>query len=113
MSNGLQRQSRDYCPETCPDVDRAFSEAIDKLKDIIAPTNLDYAGEVMKELCEQVKEVGTEKLRDALCTAIRDKNDMEEESDELQGRVRDLESKVDDLENQVSELERELAEVTP
>jgi chromosome segregation ATPase len=112
MSTGLHRQAREYCEETCPAVDSAFSDALAKLEDWIGSENSTHVASILDDLRDTVKRVGTEKLRDALCSALRDKNDLEEERDELQGRVRDLESDVDDLEHQVAELERELAEVT-
>lgn len=113
MSTGLHRQAREYCEETCPAVDSAFSDALAKLEDCISSEDRPHVASILDDLRDTVKRVGTEKLRDALCSAIRDKNDLEEERDELQVRVRDLESKIDDLENQVAKLERELSEVTP
>ena len=112
MSTGLHRQAREYCEETCPAVDIAFSNALAKLEDFISSEDRTHVASILDYLRDTVKRVGTEKLRDALCSAIRDKNDLEEERDELQDRVRCLESDVDDLEHQVSELERELSEVT-
>lgn len=112
MSTGLHRQARQYCDETCPAVDSAFSDAFAKLEEVFPDDTL-LIRVILDDLCSAVKLVGTEKLREALCSAISDKNDLEAERDELQGRVRDLESEIDDLQNQVGTLERELAEVTP
>lgn len=112
MSTGLHRQAREYCDETCPAVDSAFSNALAKLEEVF-PDDAPLIRVILGDLCGAVKLVGTEKLRDALCSAISDKNDLEEERDNLHDRVSDLESEVEDLKNQVSELEREMAEMTP
>jgi polyhydroxyalkanoate synthesis regulator phasin len=109
VSKSLHQEARAYCPETCPDVDRAFSNAWDSLREYINRDDESAARSFMDALCEKVKEVGTEKLRDALCSAISDRIDAERERDEAQDRVRELESEVDDLRSDVSSLERELA----
>lgn len=83
------RESLSYCQETCPDVDRAFSDMWEDLRDLIAPTLQDQAEKLLYELCAQVKEVGTEKLRAALCECVRDKCDAEGERD---GMRRELEA---------------------
>lgn len=93
MSGREFKESTRYCPETCPDVDGAFSDAeagISKLLD---------------ELCAEVKLIGTGKLRDALCQAISDKNDAEEERDNLKERIRELEAEVEYLERQIASQE--------
>lgn len=87
------KESTRYCPETCPDVDRVFSDAEAGIR------------RILDELCTEVKLVGTEKLRDALCQAISDKNDAEEERDNLKERVRELESEVEYLERQLASQE--------
>lgn len=111
MGTGLHKEARAYCPETCPDVDRAFSDAWGRLREYVAEACWKGAESTLDKLCEEVKKVGTEKLRDALCSAISDKNDIERERDELQDRVRDLESEVDRLQNEVGSLEHELSQV--
>lgn len=100
MSTGLHKEARAYCPETCPDVDGAFSEAETGIR------------KLLDELCAEVKLVGTEKLREALCQAISDKNDIEQERDELADRVKDLEAEVDSLCRQIDEMKRELSEAS-
>lgn len=93
MSGREFKESTRYCPETCPDVDRAFSDAETGIRGLL------------DELCTQIKLIGTEKLRDALCQAISDKNDAEEERDSLKDRVRELEAEVEYLERQLSSRE--------
>lgn len=106
------RESLAYCSETCPDVDRAFSNVWDDLRNLIAPNLQDEASKLLDGLCEAVKEVGTEKLRAALCSAVQDKEDAEGERASLQRENRDLEARVDDLQRQVESLEVELSEVS-
>lgn len=99
-----------YCQETCPDVERAFSDAWTEISECAAVTH--EAEAVFYRLLAKVKEVGTEKLREALCEAVHDKDEAEGERDDLQRRVSDLESEVDDLRDQVETLERELEGAT-
>lgn len=104
-------ESLSYCKETCPDVDKAFSETWKQLEDLIAPNLQKQADALLDDLCSQVKEIGTERLRSALCAAIVDKNEVEDERDNLQHRVSDLESQVDALQDEVATLEHDLNEV--
>lgn len=110
-TNGFA-ESLSYCKETCPDVDDAFSEAWTQLEELIAPSLQRQADAVLDNLCSQVKEIGTERLRSALCAAIVDKTEVEGERDDLQRRVSDLESQVDALQDEVATLERDLNEVS-
>ena len=107
------RSSLDYCQETCPDVNGAFDGAWQQLRECVAPVAEKDAAAILEALCAEVKKVGTEKLREALCSAVRDKLDVEQERDQLSDKVSDLESQVDDLQSQIESLEQELAEVTP
>ena len=105
-------ESKGYCAETCPDVDRAFSDAWEDMKELIAPQIVDEAERLLDGLCQRIKEVGTEKLRAALCDAITDKESVESERDDLARQVSDLESQVDGLKGEVTQLERELDRVS-
>lgn len=91
------RESLSYCLETCPDVDGAFSEAWSDLRDLVADAVATQAEAILFQLCARVKEVGTDKLRDALCSAVRDKEEVEGERNDLQHRVNELESRIADL----------------
>lgn len=105
-------ESKGYCAETCPDVDRAFSDAWDDLKELIAPQIVDEAERLFDGLLAKVKSVGTEKLRAALCEAITDKESVEGERDDLARQVSALESEVSDLKSEVENLNRQLGEVS-
>lgn len=112
MSASIHRLSREYCEDTCPNVDEAFNAARDRLAELVAPSLASAVGAVLSSLCDKVKEVGTEKLREALCRAISDKVDIEHERDELQERVNELEATVDNLRDDVRTLEASLDGVT-
>ena len=94
MGTGIYKETLSYCAETCPDVDSEFDDFIKKVSDYIAPANHHEVTEMVWELCNKVKSVGTEKLRDALRSCVSDK--------------RDLESEVNDLNDQISHLEHQL-----
>ena len=87
------KESTKYCAETCPDVELAFEEAEQEILEIFK----DYLNQRMSLLLKQVKSVGTEKLRDALCCAIGDKNDLEAELYGLKDQIRELEQLIEDL----------------
>ncbi|WP_136259396.1 hypothetical protein [Rhodanobacter lindaniclasticus] len=95
-------ESKGYCSETCPDVDSAFSDAWEEIKDMVAPRCEDEAERAIDMLCEKVKKVGTEKLREALCSAISDKMEAEGERDDLKRQVSDLESEIASLKDELS-----------
>lgn len=71
--NAATRRSLDYCPETCPAVDAAL---------------------------ENIKEVGTYKLREALTQACQDLIDAED-------RIADLEAEVARLNDVITDLQSE------
>ena len=98
-------ESKGYCSETCPDVDSAFSDAWSDIKDMVAPRCETDAERVLDMLCQEVKKVGTEKLRDALCSAISDKMDAEAERDDLQRQVGELEIEVAGLKDELRQAE--------
>lgn len=95
-------ESKGYCRETCPDVDSAFADAWSDLRELVAPRCETDAEGLLNTLCEQVKTVGTEKLRAALCEAISDKMDAEGERDDLKRQVSDLESEISSLKDELS-----------
>jgi hypothetical protein len=95
-------ESKGYCRETCPDVDSAFADAWSDLRELVAPRCETEAERILDMLCEQVKKVGTEKLREALCSAISDKMDVEGERDDLKMQVSDLESEISGLKDELS-----------
>lgn len=97
--------SKTYCQETCPDVDKAFSDAMTDLEPMIAPNLLDEFKSLIDMLCESVKEVGTTKLRDALCSACNDKLDAESERDSLQRQVDYLQNENSELRSEIREME--------
>ena len=104
-------ESKGYCPETCPDVDRAFEDVWSDLKELIAPQIVDEAERLFNSLLEDVKSVGTEKLRAALCEAICDKESAEGERDALTREVSSLETEVSSLKDEIADLCRQLDEV--
>jgi len=110
MSRHQDREVFGYCRETCPDVDGAFYETLDSLKDIVSEDDHIHLAWLMDSLLAKVKVVGTEKLRDALRACVSDKNDAEGERDELRAQVKELEAQVSSLEADVKSLERELEE---
>jgi predicted nuclease with TOPRIM domain len=112
MNRELEREVFGYCAETCPQVEGAFADVWDDLKPLIAPTLQDEAERMFDGLLDKVKEVGTEKLREALRRAVDDKRDVERERDDLQKQVNDLKQQVDDLQHDVGTLEHELAGVS-
>ena len=87
------KESTGYCGETCPDVEAEFEETEQE----IIETFKNYLNQHMSSLLKQVKAVGTEKLRNALCEAIKDKNDMESELIDAQIRIKELEQLVEDM----------------
>lgn len=87
------KESTKYCEETCPDVEAEFEETEQE----IIETFKDYLSQYMSSLLKQVKAVGTEKLRNALCMAIRDKNDLESELIDAQSRIKELEQLIEDM----------------
>ena len=105
-------ESKGYCPETCPDVDRAFGDAWSDLKELVAPQIVDEAERIFDGLLAKVKSVGTEKLRTALCETITDKESTEGERDDLARQVSALESEVADLKSGLADLSRQLDEAS-
>jgi len=97
------RESFAYCSQTCPDVDRTFSNASDKLRGMIAPDLLADAERVLDDLNGKVKEVGTERLRAALVSACSDKQDLEIERDELVNKVLGMEAEITELKYELKE----------
>jgi len=105
MNRYLEREVFGYCPETCPGVEQAFVDAWDKLHVLITPENEAIFNSAMDELCETIKDVGTFKLRDALREAVKDKDQIESELDEVRFDIRRLESEVEDLRTEIRRLE--------
>ena len=103
-------ESKSYCAETCPDVDSAFGDTWAALESLVAPSLAKEAENILDALCKTVKEVGTERLREALCAALSDKQDAEGERDDLQRKVDSLTADVDDLKDHVASLQDELRE---
>lgn len=98
-------ESKSYCAETCADVDRAFADAWSDIREMV-PSRCEVEAErALDALCAAVKQVGTEKLRDALCFAISDKLEAEGERDDLQRQVSDLESEISSLKDELRLLE--------
>jgi hypothetical protein len=112
MSKHTEREVFSYCGETCPAVDRAFSDALDALKEFLSADDASDVESVLYNLCKKVKEVGTDKLRDALRDAVSDKISAESERDDYKRQASDLESQVSSLESEIVDLSRQLDEVT-
>lgn len=93
-----------YCQETCPGVDKAFSDVLSDLEPLVAPTLWDEVKRLLDMICEDVKEVGTVPLRDALCVALIEKIDVEAERDALQREVDALQQEVGNLSSQLDEV---------
>jgi hypothetical protein len=58
-------------------------------------------------LIEAIKEKGTIKLRDALCSCVGDLADAEDERDEFKQEAERLRDRVDELKDEIKELEAE------
>ncbi|MNM06959.1 hypothetical protein D3C81_169900 [compost metagenome] len=84
MSRYAEKRSFSYCKETCPDVDSVFSDFL-----------------------EEVKRVGTNKLRDALTEASSDLIDAEAEVEDLKRQLSAKDDEISDLLQQIRELEKE------
>lgn len=108
MSREIDREVFSYCSETCPAVNDAFSETLSSLQGIVGPDNHKELEDLIDSLCDEVKKVGTEKLRDAMRACVSDKQDVERDLRDAQREIANLNSRVDDLENVVNQLEKEL-----
>lgn len=86
MSRHADKRSFGYCAETCPDVERVFSDFL-----------------------EEVKRVGTHKLRDALTEASSDLIDAEAEIEDLKRQLSAKDDEISNLRQQIRELEEESA----
>ena len=111
MSRHTEREVFSYCGETCPAVDRAFGDALDALKEFLSADVASDAESVLDNLCKKIKEVGTDRLRDALREAVSDKASAESERDDYKRQTSDLESQVLSLESEIADLSRQLDEV--
>lgn len=110
MRNYVEREVFRYCSETCPDVDSVFDDLLKDIEDVIATRHFDEVKRRIGQSCEEVKKVGTYKLRDALREAVSDKHDIEADLETANRRILDLESNVYSLQSQLSDLEKELDE---
>jgi chromosome segregation ATPase len=108
MATNVDRECFRYCSETCPAVDSEFYDMVYELRDIVPSNNHKLLEEMMDVLLAKVKQVGTEKLRDALRMCVSDKQDAEIEAQSANDRCTELESKVDSLTSEILSLEKEL-----
>ncbi|KRG69143.1 hypothetical protein [Pseudoxanthomonas dokdonensis] len=82
MSKSGLKASFSRCPETCPEVDRIMSEAV-----------------------EEIKRRGTERLREALTDACEELEEMESRLNEANDKISKLEDEVSDLKGAIREIE--------
>jgi hypothetical protein len=92
------RMANDMCSPTCPAVDKAFSNLIEALDEMVPRSiRLDMISAV-NDCCNEVKDVGTERLRSAL-------EECCSELIEAQSNVADLEKQVADLQDEINHME--------
>ena len=92
------RMANDYCSPTCPAVDRAFVDAWGDMENLIAPSLQRDAESLLDSLLNDIKSVGTEKLRRAL-------EEVCAELIEAQSNISDLEKQVERLQDEVNSME--------
>lgn len=90
-----ERESYNRCGETCPDIDEAFSDLRIRLQELVPEKLQDELSDLISTCTREVKQYGTEKLRDALVDCCKERQ-------ELESQVSSLESEVDDLKEQLS-----------
>lgn len=108
MATKAARLAHSLCPETCPAVDKAFSECDWGLSELCEESYTTAAQEVLSILQAKVKTLGTEKLRAALEDLAEQFLEMESERDSLLREVSKLQDKIEDLSEEVKSLERDL-----
>lgn len=77
MSRKATKRGFEYCGETCPDFDK---------------------------LVQQIKDITTHKLRDALESACQDLIEAEEEIERLKEEIRDKDAEIESLNDHIIEL---------
>jgi polyhydroxyalkanoate synthesis regulator phasin len=92
----IEKDSFSRCDETCPDVDRKASIAKDEISSAVIS--------LVDNLVDQIKSIGTGKLRDALTACCEELHEMTNERDTLQERVDELERLVEDLKTELNEV---------
>lgn len=98
------RRALDYCPETCPDVDKALDAWKSEHEEYLS----DYIANKADDLIDTIKEIGTIRMRAALIEACKDIESVENERDDLQREVESLRGQVDDLKAEIRELDSEV-----
>jgi peptidoglycan hydrolase CwlO-like protein len=103
MNRRLERDVFDYCAETCPAVESAFTDLTQSMEPLVASSCWADAEDAIRSALKTVKEVGTERLRDALRSAVSDKLDAESEVESAKREIADLKSEIDALRNEIKE----------
>lgn len=70
--NTAYKVTLEYCPETCDDVDKAFNDTLNNLINscIVDELRVEALTLALNTLCNDVKDVGTRKLRQAFTTYV-------------------------------------------
>jgi hypothetical protein len=103
MNRQLEREVFGYCSETCPAVDSAFTDLTQAMEPLVASSCWGDAEDAIQSALKTVKEVGTDRLRDALRSAVSDKRDAEFEVGSANREIADLQSEVAALRNELKE----------
>ncbi|HDS1221721.1 TPA: hypothetical protein QEF96_000384 [Stenotrophomonas maltophilia] len=97
------RRSFGYCGETCPAVDEAFVIAEGRISKLVPDCLLSDLSAELAKVREAVKNVGTEKMRDALGDACADLIAAEQKAEEAEGRIAELERELEELRREIRE----------
>ena len=91
MGAPAERECYSRCGETCPAVDAAFSDFESDIERYVAEYNWQEVRSLIHDLVLQIKEVGTEKMRQAFIELCEDYITQQDEIAELRRRVELLE----------------------
>lgn len=97
----VSRRSRGYCDDTCPAVDSVVADWVRQNAAIISPA-VNVAVEAM---VEQIKQVGTYKLRDALEAAVSDLEGTETKLETAEEQLAAVNRDLDRLAGELASLE--------
>lgn len=100
----IEKSTFGYCRETCPEVEEAVWEAQAELNEMVSDASHASIDALMSRMLAKIKEVGTERLRDALRDAVSDLMDAK-------GEVADLKAQIDSLVDERNDLLQQLKDM--